>query len=98
MWQLYVFGILAGLLAANGIPHFIKGGMGQRHQTPFGKDSSAIVNVLWGWANLAVAAVSLHLAHIWVHEYRAFVLFAVGALIMTVFNAMAWSKNPKQRK
>jgi hypothetical protein len=39
--------------------------------------------------------VSLHFAHIWAHEYRAFVLFAVGALIMTLFNAVVWSKHPE---
>jgi len=29
MWRLYVFSVLAGLFAANGVPHFIKGGMGK---------------------------------------------------------------------
>ena len=98
MWELYVFGILAGLLVANGIPHFIKGGMGQRHQTPFRKSSSAIVNVIWGWINFALAALSLHFAHVWAHEYRGFVLFAVGALVMTLFNAAVWSKHPEFNK
>ena len=62
MWQLYVFSFLAGLLAANGVPHFIKGGLGQKHQTPFGKPSSAVVNVYWGWFNFVVAAIILHMA------------------------------------
>ena len=92
MWQLYVFSFLAGLLAANGVPHFIKGGMGLRHQTPFGKPSSAVVNVCWGWINFIVAAIFLHFGHVRAHEYRAFALVAASGLLMTVFNAIVWSK------
>jgi hypothetical protein len=38
----------AGAVVANGIPHFVKGTIGNRHQTPFNKPSSAPVNTLWG--------------------------------------------------
>ncbi len=41
----------AGMVGANGVPHFVKGVIGNRHQSPFGKPSSAVVNVLWGAAN-----------------------------------------------
>jgi hypothetical protein len=98
MWHLYIFCFLSGLFAANGIPHFIKGGLGQKHQTPFGKSSSAVINVCWGWANFAVAAICLHFAHMRAHEYRALVVFAVAALIMTLFNSMNWSKHPEYNK
>lgn len=98
MWQLYVFSILGGLLAANGVPHFIKGGLGKTHQTPFSKRSSPIVNVVWGWVNFALAAVSLHFAHVWAHEYRAFVLFAVGALAITLFNSFLWTRHPENNE
>lgn len=98
MWQLYVFSILAGLLAANGVPHFIKGVVGQKHQTPFGKASSAVVNICWGWINLVVAAIFLHFAHVRTHEYRAFAVFALSALIMSLFNADVWSKHPEYNK
>ena len=98
MWHLYVFSFLAGLLAANGTPHFIKGGMGQKNRTPFGKPSSAIVNVCWGWVNLMVAAVCLHFAHVYAHEYRAFALFAVAALVMTLINSYGWSQHPEHNK
>jgi hypothetical protein len=97
MWQLYVFSFLAGLLAANGVPHFIKGGLGQKHQTPFGKPSSAVVNVYWGWFNFVVAAIFLHFGHVRAHEYRAFVLLAVAALLMTLLNSTFWSKHPKDK-
>jgi hypothetical protein len=30
MWQVYVYGFLAGLIGANGVPHFIKGIIGEK--------------------------------------------------------------------
>jgi len=98
MWQLYVYSFLAGMLAANGAPHFIKGVIGQKHRTPFGKPSSAVVNVCWGWLNLVVAVVVLHFGHVRAHEYRAFALLALGGLIVSLFNAYAWSKQPEYNK
>jgi hypothetical protein len=97
MWHLCLLSFLSGLFAANGIPHFINGGLGQKHQTPFSKSSSAIVNVCWGWFNLVVAAFALHFAHMWAHEYRAIAFFAVGALVITLFNASIWSKRPSHK-
>jgi hypothetical protein len=93
MWQLYVFSFLAGLFAANGVPHFVKGGFGQKHRTPFGKPSSALVNVCWGWSNLVIAVIFLHFAHVRAHEYRAFTIFAISVLIMTILNAIVWSRH-----
>jgi len=98
MWQLYIFSFLAGIFAANGSPHFIKGVTGQKHQTPFGKPSSAVVNVCWGWINLVLAAIFLHFGHVRAHEFRSFVLLAVGALIMSLFLAIAWTKHPEYNK
>ncbi|ADB62710.1 hypothetical protein Htur_3851 (plasmid) [Haloterrigena turkmenica DSM 5511] len=46
---------LIGLFATNAIPHVVRGITGRRHMTPFGSDSSAALNVLWGSANAAVA-------------------------------------------
>ncbi|WP_394763813.1 hypothetical protein [Phenylobacterium sp.] len=53
----YVFG---GAFLGNAVPHLVSGMMGQPFQTPFAKPpgqglSSSSVNVLWGYANLAVA-------------------------------------------
>jgi hypothetical protein len=98
MWQLYVFSFLAGLFAANGTPHFIKGVMGQKHQTPFGKPSSALVNVCWGWINFVVAAIFLHFGHVRTHEYRAFALLSIGGLLMGLLLATVWSKHPEFNK
>ena len=98
MWQLYVFSFLAGLFASNGSPHFIKGVMGQKHQTPFGKPSSAVVNVCWGWINLVAAAIFLYFGNVRANEYKSFELFAVGALLMSLFSAIVWSKHPEYNK
>jgi len=58
---LYVFLLqfVSGLLLANGVPHFVQGISGAPFQTPFASppgvgESSAVVNVLWGFFNLAV--------------------------------------------
>jgi hypothetical protein len=98
MAALYIYTFLAGLFAADGVPNFIKGITGQTHQTPFGRPSSAIVNVIWGWANLVVAGVLLYFAHPRVHELRAGAVFAASVLIMSVLLAHAWSDHPEHNK
>ena len=98
MWELYVYSFVAGVLGANGLPHFVKGITGQKHQTPFGKGSSAVVNVLWGWANFVVAAGFLYHVDVHRHLIRAFGLVALGALLMALFNAVNWSKHPEYNK
>jgi len=52
--NLTVFAVI-GLFGTNAIPHLVRGITGQRHMTPFGSDSSARCNVLWGSTNAAVA-------------------------------------------
>ena len=56
---IYVLQFVSGLFLANGVPHFVQGISGHRFQSPFASppgvgESSPIVNVLWGFANLAV--------------------------------------------
>lgn len=98
MAALYIYSFLAGLVVANGVPHFIKGITGQQHQTPFGRPSSAVVNVIWGWFNFAVAAILLHFAHPWPHLYRASGLFAIAALLMAILLAQTWTTHPEHNK
>lgn len=98
MWQLYVFSFLAGLFGANGVPHFVKGIIGEEHQTPFGQPSSALVNVVWGWANFVVAMLFLYWAHTYTHRLRAFGLVAIGGLLMSVMLAFWWSEHPENNK
>ena len=95
---LYIYSFLAGLFAADGVPHFVKGITGHSHQTPFGLSSSAMVNVIWGWANFVIAAILLYFAHPRAHEFRAGALFALAALIMSLLLAHAWSPRPEHKK
>jgi hypothetical protein len=97
MWQVYVFSFLAGVVGVNGVPHFIKGVTGQKHQTPFAQSSSATVNVCWGWANFVVAGLLLYKSHYHAHLLRAFGMFAIAALLMAILLAESWSKNPGKK-
>jgi hypothetical protein len=56
---IYLLQFISGLLLANGTPHFVQGVCGHWFQTPFATprgvgESSPVVNVLWGFANLAI--------------------------------------------
>jgi hypothetical protein len=58
-WYGYPLQFVSGLLLANGVPHFVQGISGARFQSPFATppgvgESSPLVNVVWGFANLAV--------------------------------------------
>jgi hypothetical protein len=97
MAALYIYSFLAGLFAANGVPHFVKGITGQSFQTPFGRQSSALVNVTWGWSNFVVAGVLLHFAHPRAHEYRAASLFMLAFLIMALLLAHGWMSQAAAR-
>ncbi|MGA2792765.1 MAG: hypothetical protein ABSE69_04415 [Roseiarcus sp.] len=58
-WYIYLLQFVSGLFLANGVPHFVQGISGNRFQSPFASphgvgESSPVVNVLWGFANIAV--------------------------------------------
>lgn len=48
---------LARMLLTNNLPHFVIALTGRRNITPFGRDSSALVNTLWGAINFVVGCV-----------------------------------------
>ena len=55
---------VSGLLLANGVPHFVQGVSGHRFQSPFATprgvgESSALINALWGFANLVAGFILL---------------------------------------
>ncbi len=59
-WLDLVSYFIGGFFFCNAIPHYVNGVMGQPFQSPFAKPpgeglSSSTVNVLWGFANLAIA-------------------------------------------
>ena len=63
-WYVYVAHFVAGSVLANAVPHFVHGISGERFQSPFASppgvgESSPLVNVLWGMANLVIGYVLL---------------------------------------
>jgi hypothetical protein len=63
-WYSYLLQFVAGLLLANGVPHFVHGISGAPFQSPFATprgvgESSPLINVLWGFANLAIGLLLL---------------------------------------
>jgi hypothetical protein len=65
-WYYYLAHFFAGVFLANGVPHFVQGICGNRFQTPFASppgvgESSATVNVVWGWVNFVIAGVLVRL-------------------------------------
>jgi hypothetical protein len=66
-WYDYVAWFFAGAFLANSIPHIVQGISGNRFQTPFASprgigESSATVNVVWGFANVVIGGVLLRVA------------------------------------
>jgi hypothetical protein len=95
----YVLYILAGAFTANGVPHFIKGITGEQHQTPFGRPSSAVVNVAWGSLSFLIAWLLWHYAGLHRsldHTVRYELVFGLAAFLMAVAMANQWS-HPKAK-
>ena len=94
----YLLFFLAGLFGANGIPHFVKGVTGQRHMTPFGKPSSAVVNVVWGVANFLIATMFFYggSAQEYEHAWAVIVGF-MGVFFASVSLAMMWRGDARAR-
>jgi hypothetical protein len=92
-WLHFVSYLFGGVFLCNAIPHFVSGVMGRPFQSPFAKPpgqglSSSIVNVLWGFFNLAIAY--LLLCHVGDFNLRSTVhAIALGAgfLVMGLFGA-----------
>jgi hypothetical protein len=62
----YIAWFVAGAFLANAVPHIVQGICGNRFQTPFASppfrgESPAIVNVIWGFVNLAVGEALLYI-------------------------------------
>ena len=97
-WYYYVLHFIGGVFLANGVPHFVQGICGNRFQTPFASppgvgESSAVVNVVWGWVNLLIGGLLMRL----VFPPRLTPLFdlivlALGALLIALWLADHFSK------
>jgi hypothetical protein len=97
-WYDYLAHFFAGAFIANGVPHFVQGVCGNKFQTPFASprgvgESSALVNVVWGWFNLLVG---LGLLRIFLPPLPLplgdSATTLLGMLVMAVFLATHFSK------
>jgi hypothetical protein len=66
VWYVYIAWFFAGAFLTNAIPHIVHGSCGNRFQTPFASppgvgESSAVVNVLWGFCNVAIGGALLYI-------------------------------------
>lgn len=95
---MYLLSFLSGVFVINGLPHFIKGITGEKHMTPFGRPSSAAVNVAWGWFNFLIGVICIYFAHAQHHYLRALALFMVGGLIVAINLAHFWTEHPNYNK
>jgi hypothetical protein len=94
----YILFFLFGLFAANGVPHFVKGITGEKHMTPFGKPSSAQVNVIWGVLSFYIAFWLFTWAS--GYEYNIFpasLAVAGGVLVIGSLCTRLWSDDDEAR-
>jgi hypothetical protein len=91
-WQALIW-FLGGAALANAVPHVVSGVTGRPFQTPFANPpgqglSSATVNVVWGFANLALAWALL--GHVGAFDLRQpcdALAAGLGALAIALFSA-----------
>jgi hypothetical protein len=92
--HVYLLQFVSGLLLANGVPHFVQGISGNWFQSPFATprgigESSPLVNVLWGFANLAIGfAILWSFAPKGSEVVAEWMLVGLGILVSAVF--LAW--------
>jgi hypothetical protein len=85
MWQALLFGFLAGLFGANGVPHFVKGITKERYPCMLG--NSPVPNLIAGWASLLIAALLVRAAGGGDDSLAIILSGAVGALLIGLFHA-----------
>jgi hypothetical protein len=94
-----VLSLFSGLFLGNGIPHFTEGNIGKEHPIPFGR--SAAVNVITGWIMFVIAGILWHYADKTNYSVLSYTFGALGLLLIGLFHANVWIKNPefyKQKK
>jgi hypothetical protein len=91
----YFFG---GVFLANAVPHYVSGMMGRPFQSPFARPpgkglSSSTVNVLWGFANLAVSyCLVLRVGQFDLRAADQIASLGVGLLLMGVMAARTFGR------
>jgi hypothetical protein len=103
-WYIYLLQFVAGMFLANGVPHFVQGISGNAFQSPFASppgfgESSPIVNVLWGFLNLAVGfALLFEFAPKGADVVFEWVCVGLGALLIALFCAWHFGRVRSRRR
>ncbi len=98
LWYVYPVYFFIGALLVNSVPHIVQGMCGNKFQTPFARprgvgESSAVVNVVWGFSNIVIAIVLLHLVEVpspW--PVTLWVALLAGALALALYLASRFGK------
>ena len=96
-WYYYLAHFFAGAFLANSIPHLVQGMCGNKFQSPFASppgvgESSATVNVIWGWFNLIVGGALLRLFFPLPPPVGSLIAAALGALVLALWLANHFGK------
>jgi hypothetical protein len=92
-WLHLVTWFFGGAFLANAVPHFVSGVRGEPFQSPFAKPpgeglSSSMVNVLWGFLNLAVGYTLLcHVGEFRIKDTTDALAAGIGILAISLFSA-----------
>ena len=97
-WYVCLAYFFGGAFLANSLPHIGNGISGRPFQSPFAKPpgkglSSAKVNVLWGFFNLAAAYLLLcRVGSFDLHNWPQVLTLGAGMLAMSLLNAYAFGR------
>lgn len=97
-WYVYPVYFLIGALLTNSIPHIVQGMCGNKFQTPFANprgvgESSAVVNVIWGFSNTVVAIILLRVVEVpspW--PIPLWIATLAGAFVLALYLAGRFGK------
>lgn len=99
----FIAHFFAGAFLCNCIPHLAAGLQGAPFPSPFAKppgtgNSSPLVNVLWGFFNLAAGLVLLSLAPFAIRLGAPLLVFLAGFLAVGAFAAVHFGKVMGRRR
>jgi hypothetical protein len=97
MTSALIIGFIIGILAADGVLHFIEGAKGMKMPV-FGKFQPSIVAVVWGWFLMAVSVVLWYTAPTSTYPQEAVLALLVGVLVIGIVFSMGWAKNIIHKK
>lgn len=87
-----LFGFLSGMFLTNGLPHFVSGIMGKSHMTPLGKESSAVINIVWGFINFLGGMWLFNVTGATFRQVFSFDMLSISFLAGVLFMAIADGK------